>query len=155
MILHFASTEQIIYYLEIERRITLSYWREISFMNGKYKEDDFINLLKTHQIIIERYKVILTNLKGYDGKKYEKIPDGFDFNLDKFDHLETGKSFYLDGLNYSLLTIEEAYDFLSIKRTKLNDLMKKGEIPSVKIGDKSVRIQRLDLINYIERNKRK
>lgn len=156
MIFHFASTEQIIHYLAIEKRISLSFDEEVRFLDKLYKLDEFITLLMIHQIIIERYKINLTQLSFYriENRGYEKISDGFDFNLDKFNDLETGRSFYLDRNNYSLLTVKEACKHLSIGETKLNELINSRQIPSVKIGEKSVRIQLLDLIDYTSKNKR-
>ena len=62
MIFHFASTEQIIHYLAIEKRISLSFDEEVRFLDKLYKLDEFITLLMIHQIIIERYKINLTQL---------------------------------------------------------------------------------------------
>ena len=49
-----------------------------------------------------------------------------------------------------LLRIPEACEKLSIGRTKLRELLAKGDLPSVHIG-RSVRIAQVDLERYVAR----
>jgi excisionase family DNA binding protein len=51
-----------------------------------------------------------------------------------------------------LLTQSEAWNFLRIKRTKFYELRKRGAIPTVRCGARSLRFRRGDLESFVTRH---
>ena len=51
-----------------------------------------------------------------------------------------------------LLTIEEAAEWLAISKPTLWRMVRRGEIPVVRIAQRTIRIKLTDLDDYIERN---
>lgn len=51
-----------------------------------------------------------------------------------------------------LLTIEEAADWLAISKPTLGRMIRRGEIPVVKIGQRNIRIKLSDIESYIEKH---
>ena len=51
-----------------------------------------------------------------------------------------------------LLSVEEAADWLAISKPTLWRMIRRGEIPVVKIAQRTIRIKLTDLENYIEKN---
>ena len=51
-----------------------------------------------------------------------------------------------------LLTVEEAADWLAISKPTLWRMIRRGEIPVVKIARRTIRIKLTDVENYIEKN---
>ena len=51
-----------------------------------------------------------------------------------------------------LLTVEEAADWLTISKPTLWRIIRRGDIPVVRIARRSLRIKMTDLENYIEKN---
>jgi len=51
-----------------------------------------------------------------------------------------------------LLTIEETADWLAISKPTLWRMIRRGEIPVVKIARRTIRIKLSDIENYIEQN---
>ncbi len=157
MILSFASTEQIIVFLVIEKEIDHHYSNKISFLGNSYSVDEFLGLLKKHQILKEKFRIVIGQLQSFsiENKTWEKIPDGFEFDLDRFNHLKTGKSIYGENHNYKLLSIEDACKMLNISRPTLYKLINSEDIPLVKIGNDISKIQMIDILNFIRRSKKK
>jgi len=54
-----------------------------------------------------------------------------------------------------LLTVEEAADWLAISKPTLWRMIRRGEIPVVKIAQRTIRIKFTDVENYIEKNYRR
>jgi excisionase family DNA binding protein len=50
----------------------------------------------------------------------------------------------------ALLTFPGAADYLSVSLTKLKRLVRDGELPVVDVGERSPRIRRADLDNYVK-----
>lgn len=51
-----------------------------------------------------------------------------------------------------LLTVEEAADWLAISKPTMWRMIRRGEIPVVRIARRTIRLKLTDLENYIERN---
>lgn len=51
-----------------------------------------------------------------------------------------------------LLTVQEAADWLTISRPTLWRMIRRGEIPVVRIARRTTRLRLTDLVNYIERH---
>ena len=51
-----------------------------------------------------------------------------------------------------LLTVEEAADWLAISKPTLWRIIRRREIPVVRIGQRAVRIRFADLEEYVDRN---
>jgi excisionase family DNA binding protein len=51
-----------------------------------------------------------------------------------------------------LLTIEEAADWLAISKPTIWRMIRRGEIPVVRIARRTIRLKLTDLENYIEKN---
>lgn len=51
-----------------------------------------------------------------------------------------------------LLTVEEAADWLTISKPTIWRMIRRGEIPVVRIARRTIRLKLTDLENYIERN---
>jgi excisionase family DNA binding protein len=51
-----------------------------------------------------------------------------------------------------LLTVDETADWLNISKPTLWRMIRRGEIPFVKIGQRNVRIKVTDIENYINKN---
>ena len=51
-----------------------------------------------------------------------------------------------------LLTVEEAADWLAISKPTLWRMIRRGEIPVVKIGKRTIRIKLSDIEDYIQAN---
>ncbi|MGI5882003.1 MAG: helix-turn-helix domain-containing protein [Dethiobacteria bacterium] len=56
--------------------------------------------------------------------------------------------------NIEIITGPEVAAFLRIGRVKAYELMKTGEIPSFRVGKRSIRTTRQALVNYIERSQK-
>lgn len=54
-----------------------------------------------------------------------------------------------------LLKIEQVMEILQLSRTTIYHMLDSGEIPFLKIGERSVRIKESDLNDYIESQKAK
>ena len=54
--------------------------------------------------------------------------------------------------NDELLTVEEAAEWLTISKPTIWRMIRRGEIPVVKIAKRSIRIKLTDLENYIEKH---
>lgn len=54
-----------------------------------------------------------------------------------------------------LLTVEEAADWLVISKPTLWRMIRRGEIPVVKISQRTIRIKLTDIEDYIEKNYRR
>lgn len=52
-----------------------------------------------------------------------------------------------------LLTVQQAYEYLGIRRTKFYELRAAGLIPAVEFGPQSVRFHKDDLRAYAERRR--
>ncbi len=50
----------------------------------------------------------------------------------------------------TLLTIEEAADWLAISAPTLRRMIRRGEIPTIKISQRTVRLKLQDILDYIE-----
>lgn len=48
-----------------------------------------------------------------------------------------------------LLTVDEIGEFLGLKRQTVYNLIKQGKLKAIKLGYKTVRVQKSDLIEYI------
>ena len=51
-----------------------------------------------------------------------------------------------------LLTVQEAADWLTISKPTLWRMIRRGEIPVVRIARRTIRLRLTDLENYIEKN---
>ena len=51
-----------------------------------------------------------------------------------------------------LVTVEEATGWLAISKSTLWRMIRRGEIPVVKMARRTIRLKLTDLENYIERN---
>jgi excisionase family DNA binding protein len=51
-----------------------------------------------------------------------------------------------------LLTVDETGEFLGLKRQTVYNLIKQGKLRAIKLGYKTLRIQRGDLIEYLNNN---
>jgi excisionase family DNA binding protein len=51
-----------------------------------------------------------------------------------------------------LLTVDETGEFLGLKRQTVYNLIKQGKLRAIKLGYKTLRIQRSDLIEYLNNN---
>lgn len=67
--------------------------------------------------------------------------------------LELNDSITLEQKHYSLITINEACEFLSVTRPTIYKLINAGEIPTVQVLTQK-RIQLKDLLDYIDRHKK-
>ena len=54
-----------------------------------------------------------------------------------------------------LLTVEEAAEWLAISKPTLRRILRRGEIPVVRLAKRIVRIRLSDIEEYIERNRSK
>ena len=54
--------------------------------------------------------------------------------------------------NKDLLTVEEAAEWLTISKPTLWRLIRRGEIPVVKMARRTIRLRIIDLENYIEKH---
>ena len=54
----------------------------------------------------------------------------------------------------SWLTVPEAAEELQIPRTRCYELIARGELPAVRIGERSIRINRLELEKFLLENRR-
>ena len=54
----------------------------------------------------------------------------------------------------SWLTVPEAAEELQIPRTRCYELIQRGELPAVRIGERSIRINRLELERFLLENRR-
>jgi excisionase family DNA binding protein len=54
----------------------------------------------------------------------------------------------------SWLTVPEAAEELQIPRTRCYELIARGELPAVRIGERSIRVNRLELEKFLLENRR-
>jgi len=54
----------------------------------------------------------------------------------------------------SWLTVPEAAQELRIPRTRCYELIQRGELPAVRIGERSIRVNRLELEKFLLENRR-
>jgi excisionase family DNA binding protein len=54
----------------------------------------------------------------------------------------------------SWLTVPEAAGELRIPRTRCYELIQRGELPAVRIGERSIRVNRLELERFLLENRR-
>jgi excisionase family DNA binding protein len=54
----------------------------------------------------------------------------------------------------SWLTVPEAAEELQIPRTRCYELIARGELPAVRIGERSIRVNRLELGKFLLENRR-
>ncbi len=52
------------------------------------------------------------------------------------------------------LTVPEAAEELRIPRTRCYELIQRGELPAVRIGERSIRVNRLELEKFLLENRR-
>jgi excisionase family DNA binding protein len=52
------------------------------------------------------------------------------------------------------LTVPEAAEELRIPRTRCYELIQRGELPAVRIGQRSIRVNRLELEKFLLENRR-
>jgi excisionase family DNA binding protein len=52
------------------------------------------------------------------------------------------------------LTVPEAADELRIPRTRCYELIQRGELPAVRIGERSIRVNRRELEKFLLENRR-
>jgi excisionase family DNA binding protein len=52
------------------------------------------------------------------------------------------------------LTVPEAADELRIPRTRCYELIQRGELPAVRIGERSIRVNRAELVSFLLENRR-
>jgi excisionase family DNA binding protein len=54
----------------------------------------------------------------------------------------------------SWLTVPEAAQELRIPRSRCYELIQRGELPAVRIGERSIRVNRLELEKFLLKNRR-
>ena len=54
----------------------------------------------------------------------------------------------------SWLTVPEAAEELRIPRTRCYELIQRGELPAVRIGERSIRVNRLELEKFLLESRR-
>jgi excisionase family DNA binding protein len=54
----------------------------------------------------------------------------------------------------SWLTVPEAAEELRIPRSRCYELIQRGELPAVRIGERSIRVNRRELENFLLENRR-
>ena len=60
----------------------------------------------------------------------------------------------LDAAAKSWLTVPEAAGELRIPRTRCYELIQRGELPAVRIGERSIRVNRVELERFLMENRR-
>ena len=60
----------------------------------------------------------------------------------------------LDTGEKSWLTVPEAAELLSIPRTRCYELIQRGELPAVRIGERSIRVNRKELERFLLEQRR-
>jgi excisionase family DNA binding protein len=59
-----------------------------------------------------------------------------------------------DTSDKSWLTVPEAAEELRIPRTRCYELIQRGELPAVRIGERSIRVNRRELEKFLLENRR-
>jgi excisionase family DNA binding protein len=61
---------------------------------------------------------------------------------------------YMDTREHFWLTVPETARELQIPRTRCYELIQRGELPAVRIGERSIRVNRLELEKFLLENRR-
>jgi excisionase family DNA binding protein len=64
------------------------------------------------------------------------------------------KTLTLNEVERTWLTVPEAAEELRIPRTRCYELIQRGELPAVRIGERSMRVNRLELEEFLLENRR-
>ena len=56
--------------------------------------------------------------------------------------------------NKEWLRVQEAANLLSLPRTRTYELIQRGELPAVRIGERSIRVNRQELERFLLENRR-
>jgi excisionase family DNA binding protein len=64
------------------------------------------------------------------------------------------KTLTLNEAERTWLTVPEAAEELRIPRTRCYELIQRGELPAVRIGERSIRVNRLELEKFLLKNRR-
>jgi excisionase family DNA binding protein len=64
------------------------------------------------------------------------------------------KTLTLNEAERTWLTVPEAAEELRIPRTRCYELIQRGELPAVRIGERSIRVNRLELEKFLLENRR-
>ena len=64
------------------------------------------------------------------------------------------KTLTLNEAERTWLTVPEAAEELRIPRTRCYELIQHGELPAVRIGERSIRVNRLELEKFLLENRR-
>jgi excisionase family DNA binding protein len=64
------------------------------------------------------------------------------------------KTLTLNEAERTWLTVPEAAEELRIPRTRCYELIQRGELPAVRIGERSIRVNRLELETFLLENRR-
>ncbi len=64
------------------------------------------------------------------------------------------KTLTLEGAKRVWLTVPEAAEELRIPRTRCYELIQRGELPAVRIGERSIRVNRRELEKFLLENRR-
>jgi excisionase family DNA binding protein len=64
------------------------------------------------------------------------------------------KTLTLNEVERTWLTVPEAAEELRIPRTRCYELIQRGELPAVRIGERSIRVNRLELEKFLLEHRR-